>query len=161
MNYEICSSSVLHWKKFMILLKLQFVSLLFFCPFSCSSTDMRDSTRTLNRCWNVCLQKSSGGLCVQTGSTGSTEWMLHVRILFPKHPSKTKKLHICTEWKVRWKNCTLTLVRVLVRKSVYEFCKVFILAIHSHKMYFFCVSKYIRIIEVLHAIYKNFCMFSN
>ena len=61
-------------KMFMILLKLQFVSLLFFCPFSCSYTDMRDSTRTLNRCLNVRqkVEFCSGELCVQTGSTSTT-----------------------------------------------------------------------------------------
>ena len=39
-------------KMFMWLLKLQLVSLLFFCPFSSSYIDMRNSTRTLIRCLN-------------------------------------------------------------------------------------------------------------
>ena len=36
----------------MLLIKLQLVSLLFFCPFPCSYTDMQNSTRTPIRCLN-------------------------------------------------------------------------------------------------------------
>ena len=38
---------------FIILPTLQLVSLLFFCPIPFPYTDMQDSNRTLNACWNV------------------------------------------------------------------------------------------------------------
>ena len=54
MKYWICNSYVLYCKKmFNILLKLQLVSLLFFLPVFLLYTDMRDSTKILNRCLNV------------------------------------------------------------------------------------------------------------
>ena len=75
--------------------------LLFLCQFFCSYIDLWDSTRTQNRCLNVHRQIEicSEGLCVQAGSTGSTEWLTHGRILFPKISSITKKAHLCTRCK--------------------------------------------------------------
>ena len=50
-SFYLCSYYI-YLKNFMKLLKLQLVSLPFICPFSCSYTDMRNSTRTLVRCLN-------------------------------------------------------------------------------------------------------------
>ena len=56
---------------FMILIKIQLVSVLFFYPFFYFYINMRDSTRTFNRCLIVRRQKEfgSGGLCARTGLT--------------------------------------------------------------------------------------------
>ena len=59
-------------------------------------------TRALNECLNVRQQMKfcSWGLCVQTGSTGPTEWITNGRVLFPINSCTIKNARLCTRCKV-------------------------------------------------------------